>query len=132
MHDQHGNQISEVVPGSRVELRIHIKQLFPDIQQVSATIELSQPDGHNLVSLESGRFNGTERDQDSFDISCLIDDLPITPGVVQINFKLEGDGQVQDKITHAAYLIIAEDSAKNDSAENSFPTIKIQQKWELN
>jgi lipopolysaccharide transport system ATP-binding protein len=130
-HDREGKLIDQVVPGNPVELRLQIMQLVHYLQQLSATIELSQPDGQILASLESGKLNGPIGHSETILLSCFIQDLPITPGVVQINVKVEGDGQVQDKITNAGYLIIGEGTGKKDPVETSFPTIKIQQEWEL-
>lgn len=129
VHDSDKGQINEVASGQPVELRLQFEQSDLSIRDISAEIELTQPDGQILVQLDSGSRRIEAVPGRSHSLSCFIQSLPITPGVVQINLKLDGDGVVQDKITHAAYLIITSASSSIDLSSASIPMIRIEHRW---
>jgi len=127
-HDPGGDPLNHLEAGKPVELRIHYHQLDDSIQEIAAEIELTQPDGHLLVALESG-MRPIGSGGDFRYLSCLIESLPITPGVVQVNLKLDGDGVVQDKLTHAAYLIIHSGDQATEQTSGAMPIVKIDHEW---
>lgn len=128
-HNRNGDQIKQVTLGQPVELRIRFRRHDLSIEFGSVAIELAQPDGHLLAALESQEFQIDGEDTGM--IACRVNDLPITPGVIQINLKLEGNRQIQDKLTHAGYLIIEGNHPGENGEAADFPMIKIDQEWKL-
>jgi len=131
IHDLNGNVIQQLEVGQEVELRIHFERSDPSVCDASVEIELSQPDGQLLVSLDSGNQQFQSTPRLDHQISCFVSELPITPGVVQLNLKLDSGGVVQDKITHAAYMIINSHQPLLEQSSSAIPMIHIEHKWEL-
>jgi lipopolysaccharide transport system ATP-binding protein len=127
---EHGENPGEVISGNSMEIKIHLQSEGCDARQVQARLDFMQPDGQRLVSFQSPAIALNEQGGNNAVIGCRIQELPISPGVVQINLTIEENGRLQDKLAHAGYFVVSErPGMANEGEQAPYPTLQIPHSW---
>lgn len=124
--------LGEVTAGKPLEIQVHLESIEQGVENVQVALGFVQPDGQHLVSFESPLIDLAENGQRTSVISCQIQKFPISPGVIQINLKIEGNSRLQDKLSHAGYFVVRDrPGAADDLEQTPYPTLQIPHHWEL-
>jgi lipopolysaccharide transport system ATP-binding protein len=121
----------EITAGQPLVIRVQLQTDGQLVEKVRVQLDLAQPDGQPLVSFQSPTMDLDRGDTGIAVVACRIQDLPVSPGVVQINLTIDSDGRLQDKLAHAGYFVVVDQTGSEITGEQPpYPTLQIPHSWQ--